>query len=175
MLKFKAASVMVAIFLAVLLTCPVLKAQTQNNPIAVFYLNKVLDSSKRGKDASKKLESRYETFKKSVESKERDLQKKAQDLQAAKATLSQEAFQKRERDLNAEYNTYMQNTQKEGMALEKAKDEAMLPIMEKISNVAAALAQERGYQYVIEVNNGGVFYHPKAVDLTDDIIKGVDK
>ncbi|MDR2388009.1 MAG: OmpH family outer membrane protein [Deltaproteobacteria bacterium] len=175
MLKFKAASVMVAIFLAVLLTCPVLKAQTQNNQIAVFYLNKVLDTSKKGKDASKKLETRYDTFKKSVEAKERDFQKKAQDLQAAKATLSADAYQKRERDFATEYNNHVQATQKEGMALEKAKDDAMLPIMEKISTVAATLAQERGYQYVIEVNNGGVFYHPKAVDLTDDIIKGVDK
>ncbi|MDR2367815.1 MAG: OmpH family outer membrane protein [Deltaproteobacteria bacterium] len=176
MLKFKTATVMVAILLAVGFAFPIRMAQAQaSNQIAVFYLQKVMEDSKRGKDASKKLEAKYDGLRKSLDAKAKDIQKKGQDLENARQTLSEDAFIKRRDDLAKEYTTHMENAQKAGADMEKAREEAMLPLMEKVTNVVGGLAQERGYQFVFEVQNAGVFYHPKAVDITPDVIKGLDK
>ncbi|MDR0622788.1 MAG: OmpH family outer membrane protein [Deltaproteobacteria bacterium] len=172
MLKFKVASVLVAIFMAALIACPAVKAQSQ---IGVFYLQKVLEDSKRGKDASKKLDTKYDGLKKSLDTKAQEIQKKGKDLETARATLSEDAFNKRRDDLTREYTAHMEAAQKAGVDMEKAREEAMIPLMERITKVVGEVANQKGLQYVFEVQNGGVFFHPQAADITADVIKGLDK
>ncbi|MDR1677516.1 MAG: OmpH family outer membrane protein [Deltaproteobacteria bacterium] len=175
MLKFKTAVVAAAIVLAFTLVCSVQKAQAQEYKIGVFYLSKVLEDSKKGKDASKQLDTKYESTKKTLDTKAKNFQKKDQDLAKAKATLSEDAFNKRRDDLAKEYAALMEESQKAGADFEKAREQAMLPLYQKISNVVGDVAKSRGYAYVFEVQNGGVYFHPESVDITADVIKGVDK
>jgi Skp family chaperone for outer membrane proteins len=173
--KFKATSVVVAIFLAMFFICSVQKVQAQDNKIAVFYLQKVLEDSKKGKETFKKLDSKLETLNKSFETKAKDMDKKIEDLKKAKPTLSEDAFVKRSNELAQEYRSNMEDSQKAGVDFEKTREEAMIPLMKKVTDVVGGIAQERGYQFVFEVQNAGIFYHPQATDITADVIKGVDK
>ncbi|MDR3135344.1 MAG: OmpH family outer membrane protein [Deltaproteobacteria bacterium] len=173
--KFKATSFLVAIFVAAFALCTVQGAQAQDSQIAVFYLQKVFENSKKGKDAAKKLDAKYESLKKSLDTKAKDIQKKGQELESARGTLSEDAYVKRRDDLAKEYSSLMEQDQTASADFAKAREEAMLPLMKKVTDVVGNIAKERGYQFVFEVQNAGVFYHPSAADITDEVIKNFDK
>jgi outer membrane protein len=173
--KFKTAAITVAIFLAFVLFCPLQKAQAQENPqIAVFFLQKVMEDSKQGKAAAKKLEDKYAGYKKTLDAKTKTLQNKGQELEKSMATLSEDAFTKRRDELAKEFNALREETEKAGVDMEKAREETMAPIMRKVTDEVANLAKSRGFQYVFEVQNAGVFYFPQGADITNDLIKAVD-
>jgi outer membrane protein len=174
MRKFMLASVMVIVFLATIIFCSVQKAQAQELKIAVFSIQKVFEDSKKFKDATKKLETRVESTRKSLDTKAQDIQNKFRDLETARNTLSEDAFNKRRDDLAKQYNTHMEEAQKAGAELDKARDEAIRPLMTRLNDLVANIAQERGYQFVFEVSNG-VAYYPSNVDITSDLIKAVDR
>ncbi|MDR2350320.1 MAG: OmpH family outer membrane protein, partial [Deltaproteobacteria bacterium] len=77
------------------------QAPAGNFVIGVVDVRKAIGDSKEGQAASKKLETKYNSLKKSLDTKQAELEKKDSDLrkQAQANTLSQDALEKRSQDL----------------------------------------------------------------------------
>jgi outer membrane protein len=175
MRQFRAFFVAAAVALAIVLICPLHEAMAQQSTVGVFYLQKVLADSKKGKDAQKKLEAKAEGYKKTLEAKGKDIEKKMQDLDKTRATLSEDAWAKKRDDLAKEYNAWMEEQQKAAADIQKTEADTMRPLLEKVESVVGALAKERGFQVVLEGREGGLFYFNDVADITADVTKGLDK
>lgn len=58
----------------------------------------------------------------------------------------------------------------------KAKEqEAVAPILEKMQDILTTMAQERGYDLILDKNNSGIIYAPMKFDLTADLIRLYDE
>ena len=53
--------------------------------------------------------------------------------------------------------------------------EATKPIVEELLKIAADIGKERGYTLIMESQKAGIIYAPDALDITDDVVKRLDR
>ncbi|MDR1297374.1 MAG: OmpH family outer membrane protein [Deltaproteobacteria bacterium] len=174
MRKFSSAAVAAVMVMAAYLLCPAVQAAAQTN-VAIFDLGRVIADSKRGKEAQNKIKAKEDSLKKNLEPRAENLQKKRADLEKAMTTLSQEAFEKRRDELAKEYSAFAQDEQKAAEDFQKTQNDTMKPLLERIQRVVGDIAKDRGFDLVIDGTGGGVIYAVSSMDITDDVIKAVDK
>jgi outer membrane protein len=150
------------------------QGQAQNFTVGVVDVRKAIGDSKEGKAASTKLESKYNTLKKTLDAKQAELTKKDEDLRKQSSTLSQDALEKRSQSLMAEVASFRDQAQKSTEEMQKAFDDAMAPISKKAEKITAEIAKSRGFSMVIDAAAGGVLFVDPSFNITDEVIKRMD-
>lgn len=66
-------------------------------------------------------------------------------------------------DLQLRINQFQQNSQND---LQKRRNDALKPILEKAQNAVNEVAQENGYTYIFDISTGTVVFKTDANDIT---------
>ncbi|MFP5518851.1 MAG: OmpH family outer membrane protein [Bdellovibrionia bacterium] len=148
-------------------------AQAQNK-IALVDMQKAVQATAAGKKAKTELETEFNKKKKELEKKEADLKKMGEDLERKKAVLSEEAFQKKQAEFQDEMLKYREVVGKSQMEIQKKERDLTAPILEKMRKTIEKVAQEKGYDLVLE-NSQMVLFAAKTADITDAVIKEFEK
>lgn len=164
------------VFLALVMVGLPVPAEAQGQfPIAVVDVNRVFRDSKQGKAIDKKLKEQGTALEKKMQAKDTELKglydKLIQKAQSGNAT--KEALEKEERDLQAKLQAFQTER---STAIEKMNSDAetaLKPLQTKTEQAIEALATEK--KFVMVINSGAVVYAPNSIDITNDIIKAVDK
>jgi Skp family chaperone for outer membrane proteins len=78
-------------------------------------------------------------------------------------------------ELSRDINAHIEENQRASDEMQKASNEAMSPLMDKVEKAIEQLAKERGLALILEVSRGGVAYFDNALDITAEITKAIDK
>lgn len=152
-----------------------LTAQAETNlKIGFVNMQKAIQGTSAGKKAKSELEGEFNKKKKELEKKEADLKKMGEDLERKKSVLTDEVFGKKQEEFQAEMLKYREVVGQSQLALQKKEQELTTPILEKIKKAIDQLAKEKSYTMILE-NSAVVLYATKEHDLTDDVIKAVEK
>jgi outer membrane protein len=137
--------------------------------IGVINPQKVIAETIRGKQVQEKLkklsdekQQQIKGMEEKISKLEKDLMspainaetrdKKAAQLQNTRTALKR-FVEDAQKDFQTEYAKEMQNLTKE-----------IMPVIEKIGS-------EKGFTIIFDLNNSGISYFDKAIDVTDDVIK----
>ena len=140
--------------------------------IGVINAQKVIASTKRGKEIQAKLENygkskqkKVETMQAAIKKLEAAIQspalnqstreKKTEELQAKKLNLKR-YYEDTQKELRKKYQTEMQTLQKE-----------VMPIIDKIG-------KSKGFTLVFDLSIAGISYFDKTIDITEVVIKEID-
>ena len=140
--------------------------------IGVINAQKVIASTKRGKEIQAKLENYGKSKQKKVEAMQAEIKKleaaiqspalnestrakKSDELQAKKTNLKR-YYEDTQKELRKKYQTEMQNLQKE-----------VMPIIDKIG-------KSKGFTLVFDLSIAGISYFDKTIDITEQVIKEID-
>ncbi len=140
--------------------------------IGVINAQKVIASTKRGKEIQAKLENYGKSKQKKVEAMQADIkrletalqspalnaaarEKKGVELQAKKVNLKR-YYEDTQKELRRKYQTEMQTLQKE-----------VMPIIDRIG-------KSKGFTLVFDLSIAGISYFDKTIDITDQVIKEID-
>ena len=151
------------------------EAQTIEGKLATVDLQKVLQDSKYGNQAKKQLEKKFAGDQKKLEQTRDEVMKAKADLQKQAALLSKDALekkaesvQKKERDAMRAMQDFRERLQLENKSLvEKA--------LHEVEAIVQAIAKEKGYDFVLEKNQPGFLYSSRQIDITDSVIKELNK
>lgn len=94
------------------------------------------------------------------------------ELEAQKLVLSEEARLRKLDELETSTNAYNQFLQEifgKGGKLEQKNDELMAPLLKKVNEAVAKVAQQEGFEIVLDLS-ADVFYASSELDLTDLVI-----
>ncbi|WP_413578325.1 OmpH family outer membrane protein [Bdellovibrio sp. HCB290] len=149
-------------------------AQAADTKVGFVDMPKAVQATAAGKKAKAELEAEFTKKKKDIEKKEAELKKMGDEIQKKKAVLSEDALGKKQAEFQGEMMKYREEVQKSQMDLQKKQGELTAPIVEKMKTVVAKIAKEKGYTLVMENNNGVLFSTPDS-DLTEEVVKAVDK
>ena len=148
-------------------------AQAAADKFAVFNANAVAASSEPFTNARKKVENQYLPEKQKLENQSKTLEKQAEDLQKQRAALSREAFaEKSEAFMRAKRN-FEDAYQAYGRKVEAAFVRIDQEFAGRLFMAVQDYGMRKNYATIVDVARGGVFYHDKSVDVTEDIIKEV--
>jgi outer membrane protein len=140
--------------------------------IGVINAQKVIASTKRGKEIQAKLENLGKTKQKKVEAMQAEIkeletalqspalnddarEKKSVDLQTKKTDLKR-YYEDTQQELRRQYQNEMQNLQKD-----------VMPIIDKIG-------KSKGFTLVFDLSIAGISYFDQTIDITDIVIKEID-
>ncbi len=136
--------------------------------IGVVDMQVIGSESDPAKDAMQKMEKKYGPIKKKLEAEYKTLQKKMEDLQKKPTEKKQVEYVKLKRKFDE---------QQYGMAREVEKDQ--IKIRQEITRLAFSaaynIAQEKGLNFIVDWNSGGVMYAEKSMDLTSEVLRHVNK
>jgi outer membrane protein len=136
-------------------------------------LQKAIQSTSAGKKAKAELEGEFNKRKKEFEKQDADLKKAADELVKKKAVLSEEAFAKKQNELQEEMLKFREAVSQSQFEIQKKQQDLTTPILEKIRKTVAKIAKEKGYTMVAESGTGILYSEPNA-DLTSEVIKSFE-
>jgi outer membrane protein len=153
---------------------PAAFAQGGNFTVGVVDVRKAIGDSKQGKAASSRLDTKYNSLKRTLETKQAELEKKQADLSKQAAALSQDARERRSQELMREISQFQEQARKSTEEMQKAFEEAMAPLAEKAERITAEIARSKGFSMVIDSASGGVLFVEAPYNITEEVTRRLD-
>ena len=152
-------------------------AQPSQPNIGVFDLQKVFADSQKGKEVKKALEADFKKRQDDLKKKEDEIKKLSTELRqlASSGSASNDDLRKKDENLKNKVVAYQEQLAKYNDEMRKAEEQKMKPLMDNVVKIAGDQAKERGYLMVLETQRSGVVFALETMDMTNDIIKALDR
>lgn len=151
-----------------------LPAAYAEDKIGYLDFQRIINDSKRGKDAKELLQKEGEYKSRKLHENEDSLKKKFQELDAQRAVLSAEAFQKRQEELLADREKFSDMVQSFQLDIRKREQELTQDILDDVQKLVKELAEKEGFSLVLEKTESGIMYAPAKYDLTERVLQVYD-
>lgn len=163
-----------ALFLAVIIClAAAFTAQAADAKVAIFNSRAVAANSDPFTAARKKIENQYGPEKKKLEQQAQTLQKQADDLQKQRSALSREALTQKSDEFMRAKRNFEDASQSYGRKVEAALIRIDQEFGARLFQACQDYGMRKGLSVMIDTAAGGVVYHDKSVDVTEDLIKEV--
>lgn len=145
--------------------------------VAIIDQQAVIERSAAGKRALEEMKSYSATRQRIVEADDqelKELEKASQD-----AALSEEAKKEKQDQFRTKLEAYQRRIQEFNREVQDKQRAMIAEYSKRIREAALIIAQKEGYAAVIDKGNEGavkivMYYHP-SVDLTDKVVKELDR
>ncbi len=138
--------------------------------IAVVDFQRAVNETDEGKAAQAKLDSMFATRKAEIEKKQKELEAEFKDFESRAMILSESARAEAQQALLQKQAAFQQLYMQYETEMQQTYMTMLQELDQKMRAVSAKVAQERGYDIVID-RAAVVYLGPNAVDMTDDLIK----
>ena len=163
-----------ALFLAIIISLvTVVSAQAAADKIAIFNSRAVAANSDPFTAARKKIENQYMPEKNKLETQAKALQSQADDLQKKGPTMTPESRAQKSEDFMRAKRNFEDASQSYGRKVEAALVRIDQEFGARMFQAAQDYGMRKGFAAIIDTAAGGIIYHDKSVDVTEDLIKEV--
>ncbi|MDR2819224.1 MAG: OmpH family outer membrane protein [Desulfovibrio sp.] len=137
--------------------------------IGVVDMQEIATKSDPAEAAKKQMESKFGKERQALEKQGEDLKKKAESLKSPKTSEDKKLdFIRAKQDLDQKTRNFMRKVEQEEITLRQE-------MVTLVFNASYAVAQEKGFNFVVDVTAGGVLYADQSMDLTKDVLAEVNK
>uniref|UniRef100_A0A7V3VTV0 OmpH family outer membrane protein n=1 Tax=candidate division WOR-3 bacterium TaxID=2052148 RepID=A0A7V3VTV0_UNCW3 len=108
---------------------------------------------------------------------QQNIQNLKNEFEAQKLMLSEDARLKKLEEIekyNQIYNQYLQDVFGPGGKIEQKNDELMAPLMKKINDAIAKVAQQEGFSMILDLSEG-IFYASPELNITELVINELNR
>lgn len=139
--------------------------------VAYVDLQKALQTVDAGKTAKSQLENDVNSKKKELEKMQQSLQQEAEAFEKKSAILNDSAKQQKQQELQKKFAEFQKNAAESQMELQKRERELTKPLIDELRSIIEGVGKEKGYQLILEKNEGAVLYAEAGSDLTEQVIE----
>ncbi len=143
--------------------------------IGVLDLQKVVHSSKAGQEAMSKLQSKFEKLRKQLEGKRQEIEAYKAELEKKASLLSEEARLEKQRELQKMIREFRAQQEDAQFEMKEAEKKALQPIFKDLEKVIKKMAQEEGYDLILEKNMPGLYWVSPEMDITSQVVQRYDQ
>ena len=165
----------VALLLSLSLSATLVFAQAK---IAYVDSKRVLDTYTAAQDAQKLLDEENTKWANELKKLDAELNAKEEELEVQSLMLS-EAKKKEKQDeiklLKTNIMTYQDQKWGQNGEYFRKQEEILRPVYDKIHQVIATVAEDEGYDLVLDTVQGTILYGKEKFDLTDRVISELEK
>ena len=137
--------------------------------IGVIDIKRVLDNSNAGKAAQAELNKQGKTMQGELEKRKAEIEEIQKNIERQAAVMSKEAREQKKRDLQIKLYDFKNLEKKYRSELRTSERKKSIKIQKEVLSIAREIGKKEGYLIIID--KGVAIYVPKALDLTDKVIK----
>ena len=143
--------------------------------VAYVDMQRALNQCEAGKEAKRQISVEVEKMQKEFAGRQKELEKIKEDLEKRGSVLSEGVRQQKERDYQAKLRD-LQRLQRDYEEDLRRKDREFSDrILKTLEWIIKKMGEEGKYTLILERNQPTVIYIAKGLDLTDEVIKRIDK
>lgn len=144
--------------------------------IKVAYINvkRVLNESNRAKEKTQAFTKKANDYKKIIDKKQEELKAFKESLEKKAAMLSEEARKEKEREYQQKVKELERMAQDFNGELKQMEKEMLDKLMGSLQKVVEKFGEEENYTLILEQTASSILYAPKAIDVTEQVIKAFD-
>ncbi len=143
--------------------------------IGVVDLQRCLNESRMGKKYKAEFTAEADRRKAELEKEEADLKALREEIEKQGLVLSETARAEKERAYKERLAAFKAKFQESQQALQRKDQELTRRILRDLQKVVQKLGETEGYTLILERQEGGVLFLPKAIDITDEVIRRYDE
>lgn len=163
----------IAIFAGLLLTGPAAAAESVR--IAVVNQQRALASSNEGRAAEKALKSLIQKKRTQLEPLEQELKRLQEEFESQKYVLSRSALEERKLDLLKRQRDLERSMREAEDDLEIENRRLMQPLVKRIEQALSEIGKEKDFTVILEIKSAAVLYAEESIDITDLVIRKLNK
>jgi outer membrane protein len=161
------------VFLAVLLCLPVCALAQQK--VGFVNATVIFEQFSGARAAEEAYQKELEDLNVEVTKMEEELRALADTLEARRYLFSEERLQEKRRDLERKQQEYVSFRQEAEMRAAQRNDELSRPIVEAIEAATQKVAEQEGFDLVVDAGPGIVVYSKPDLDLTDKVLQSLEE
>jgi outer membrane protein len=146
-------------------------AFSQDLKIGYVDLQRALNNVEDGKQAKAKLKKDFEAKQKKLTQKQQEVEKLKKSLESGHQMMTEDAKQKKAIELQQEMAALQQLYMEMQRELAEKEGEATQRIFGQMESILNGIADERGYDLILEKTESSVLFAKDSMDLTDELIK----
>ncbi len=139
--------------------------------VAYVDLQKALQSVEAGKTAKSQLEKDVASKRAELEKAQATLQQEAEQFEKKSAILNDSAKAAKQQELQKKFMEFQKNASESQADLQKRERELTKPLIDELRAIIEGIGKEKGFQLIVEKNEGAVLYAEAGSDLTDQVIE----
>jgi outer membrane protein len=161
------------VFLAILICMPVLASAQQK--IGFVNATVIFEQFSGARAAEEAYQKELDDLNVQVTKMEEELRALADTLEARKYLFSEERLQEKRRDLEKKQQDYVAFRQEAEQRAAQRNDELSRPIVEAIEAATKEVAEQEGFDLVVDAGPGIVVYSKPELDLTDKVLQNLEE
>lgn len=134
-------------------------------------LQRALNSVEEGKKAKAKLKKEFESKQKTLTKKQNEVKNLKQSLESGAEMMTDQAKRKKAIELQQQMASLQQLYMEMQRELAEKESKATQKIFGKMETIIAKIAEDKGYDLVLEKTESSVLFAKDSMDLTDELIK----
>lgn len=134
-------------------------------------LQVALESIEEGKNARDRLEKDFEEKQSLLQKKEEEIKTMTAEYQKRQMVMTPERRAEEEQKIQRKMMEYREMVQSAQVDMQRREVEITQPIINRLREVIAKIAQEEKYDLVYEINQSGIFYARDSKDITSKLIE----
>jgi outer membrane protein len=142
--------------------------------IGIVDVQKVINTSEKGKVARKKLIAKAERMQKELNLRKTEIEKSKLELERQASVLDPEIKYEKEKTLKRKIRDFEDQYRDYNEIMKRDEFQNMQPILAAISQVIEKVGKEGGFTVILEKRKSAVLYSPDTIDLTEEVKKLFD-
>ena len=138
-------------------------------------MQQILDNSAMGRQAQEKLKKQFEPQGEELGKEEQAIRQLQQTLERDKPLMSKKQLEKKEAEIQQRIEGFQKKAMEAQQALIKEQQKLGAAIIGPAREAVTEVAKQQKIPVVLERNQSGVLYLDEALNITDDVIKIMDK
>lgn len=161
-----------------LLVFPIPQVEAREFKVAVVDLKRVMSEYRDFQQAQSEIQRYLQQWRAVQDSLKRAIEQARADLDRQRVMLSDEAKLEKEREIEnmeREYEEYVRSVWGEDGLLERQTREVLDPLIQKIRETIREIAEQEGYDLVLDLSSDMVLYMKPEYDLTQAVIEELNR
>ncbi len=142
--------------------------------LGVMNVQKIIVSCKAGLAAKERFDVKMKDLQSSFKDEEADLKKLQAEIKKKSSAWSEEKKAEKVREFQKNGRELQAKTEDARFEMKQLQDKELEPILKALEKVVENYGKDQGYTMILDSKNGVIFFD-KTIDLSDSIVKLLDK
>jgi outer membrane protein len=143
--------------------------------LGFFDKQAIVDRSKMGQEGLAKLKAKMVPIREKLDAAQQEIEELEAEFKKKELVWSDEVKKTKLQEIRAKKIMLRQGVDQANRLLTEQERELLMPLQQKVVEIVARIGKEGGYAMIFELGNGGIWYAPNSLNLTERIVQELDK
>lgn len=142
--------------------------------LGFFDKQAIVDRSEMGKEGLAKLREKMVPIREKLNAGRQEIEELEAEFKKKELVWSDDVKKTKLQEIRSKRAMLRQGVEQANRLLTEQERELLMPLQQKVVEIVARIGKEEGYAMIFELGNGGIWYAPNSLNLTERIVQELD-